>query len=357
MKMKDMSFTESDFGTTWNGVPVRLFTLSSELLQVSITNFGGIITKVIAPDRKGDSKNIVLGFDTIEDYQSDQYLKNCNYFGCIVGRVCNRIREGKFQLKGKEYHLPINEKDRHIHGGIEGFDKKVWDPEPYETSERVGLRLKYESREGEEGYPGNLLVSADYYLSRDNELVIEYTAQTDKSTIVNLTNHSYFNLGSVKGDICNHYLTVPASTYTELDNLIPTGRILEVDQTPYDFREEKMIGERIDQLPDGYDINFPLDDHTEGVCRFAGRLSEQESGRYIEVFTTQPALQIYSGFYIPELIINGIKKFGRYSGFALETQNYPDAINHSNFPSVVLNPGETYKHKTIYKTGILKELL
>lgn len=346
-----MNLTQRDFGITKNGIPVSLFTLSKELLQVSITNFGGIITKINTADRNGKLENIVLGFDRVEDYQSNQYLKNCHYFGCIVGRVCNRIRNGKFQLHGKEYHLPINEKDRHIHGGIEGFDKKVWDPEPYETSDRVGLRLKYYSKDGEEGYPGNLNVTVDYYLTVDNELVIEYTAQTDKSTIVNLTNHSYFNLGSAKGDILTHYLTVPASTYTELENLIPTGRILEVDQTPYDFREEKMIGARIGQLSDGYDINLPLDDDRKGVCRFAGRLSERESGRCVEVITTQPALQIYSGYYIPELIINGKKKFGRYSGFALETQNFPDAINHLGFPSIVLKPEEIYKHKTIYKFG------
>lgn len=347
-----MNVTQSDFGTTQNGVPVSLFTLSKELLQVSITNFGGIITELNAPDRNGKPDNIVLGFDSVEDYQSEQYLENCHYFGCIVGRISNRIRGGKFQLNGNDYQLPINDKDRHIHGGIEGFDKKVWEAQPYETSDRVGLTLKYLSKDGEEGYPGNLSVTVDYYLTRDNELVIEYTAQTDKSTIVNLTNHSYFNLSGGKENILNHYLTVPASTYTELENLIPTGKIRKVKKTPYDFRKETKIGDRTEQLVDGYDINLPLDDDSEGVCRFAGRLSDKVSGRYVEVLTTKPALQIYSGYYIPELKVNGEMKFGKYAGFALETQNYPDAINHPNFPSIVISPPKVYKHKTIYRFGV-----
>jgi len=347
-----MSISKIIFGKTLKGEQVDLYQLEKSNLKVGITNFGGIISNLCFPDRNGKLDNIVLGFDSVEDYQSDQYLENCHYFGCIVGRVCNRIREGKFQLNGKNYQLPINDKDRHIHGGIEGFDKKVWDASPYETSDRVGLVLKYFSKDGEEGYPGNLEVSVDYCLTRENELVIEYTAQTDKSTIVNLTNHSYFNLSGGKENILNHYLTVPASTYTELDKLIPTGKIRKVEKTPYNFRKETKIGDRIEQLEDGYDINLPLDDESEGVCRFAGRLSDKVSGRYIDVLTTKPALQIYSGYYIPELKVNGKMKFGKYSGFALETQNYPDAINHPNFPSIVVSPSKIYKHKTIYRFGV-----
>lgn len=350
-----MKIKQQNFGCTHNGGNPNLFILSNDFMEVSLTNFGGIISNLKTPDRNGDLTNIVLGFDSVEEYQSEQYLENCHYFGCIIGRVCNRISKGQFTLNGKKYILPINNEDRHIHGGIEGFDKKIWKAKIIDEPQQVGVQLTYFSIDGEEGYPGNLETTVNYFLTSQNELVIEYHAKTDQPTIINLTNHSYFNLTGGVENILNHYLTVPASTYTELNNLMPTGRILPVEGTPFDFRNERKIGSKINELPDGYDINFPLDSTGGETCRFAGKLSEKKTGRFVEVFTTQPALQIYAGYYIPELIVNGEKKFGQYSGFALETQHFADAVNHSHFPSIVLNPGETFYQKTVYRFGILEE--
>lgn len=350
-----MNIKQQTFGKTREGKTPLLFTLSNDFMEVSLTNFGGIISHLKTPDRNGNLTNIVLGFDTIEEYQSEQYLENCHYFGCIVGRVCNRISKGKFTLNGKQYILPINNEDRHIHGGIVGFDKKEWTAKIIEEPEQVGIQLTYFSADGEEGYPGNLETTVNYFLTSHNELVIEYHAKTYQPTIINLTNHSYFNLTGGIENILNHYLTVPASTYTELNNLMPTGRILPVEGTPFDFRNERKIGSKINELPDGYDINFPFDSPGGETCRFAGKLSEKKTGRFMEVFTTQPALQIYAGYYIPKLMVDGKKKFGKYSGFALETQHFADAINHSHFPSIVLNPEDSFYQKTIYRFGILEE--
>lgn len=348
-----MRINQQNFGLTAKGENTGLFILSNDFMKVSLSNYGGIISNLETMDKNGNLANIVLGFDSVEEYQSEQYLHNCHYFGCIVGRVCNRISKGQFSLNGKKYQLPINNEDRHIHGGMEGFDKKLWKVSKIEESNQVGIQLTYLSRDGEEGYPGNLETKVNYFLTAENELVIEYFAKTDQPTIVNLTNHSYFNLTGGAENILNHYLTIPASTYTELENLMPTGRILPVEGTPFDFRKEIKVGSKIEQLPDGYDINFPLDSPTDKTCRFAGRLSEKKTGRFVEVYTTQPALQIYAGYYIPELSINGKKKFGKYSGFALETQHFADAINHSHFPSIVLNPDELFHQKTIYRFGVL----
>ncbi|NOR76460.1 MAG: galactose-1-epimerase [Draconibacterium sp.] len=265
----EMNIKQHSFGRTLDGKDTQLFILSNNFMEVALSNFGGIISSLKTPDRNGDLTNIVLGFDSVEEYQSEQYLKNCHYFGCIVGRVCNRISKGKFTLNGKQYTLPVNNEDRHIHGGIEGFDKKIWTAKTIEESEQVGIQLTYFSKDGEEGYPGNLETTVNYFLTSENELVIEYYAKTDQPTIINLTNHSYFNLTGGAGNVLNHYLTIPASTYTELENLMPTGRILPVEKTPFDFRKEIKVGSKIEQLPDGYDINFPLDSSTGKNCRFA----------------------------------------------------------------------------------------
>jgi aldose 1-epimerase len=288
-----VKISKKPFGKTKEGRNVNLFTLDNGNMQVSATDYGCTITKIKTPDKKGGIDNIVLGFNSVEGYQSKQYLDNCHYFGCIVGRVCNRISKGKFTLNGKQYSLPINNEDRHIHGGIEGFDKKIWMAEPWESENKAGLTFSYLSPDGEEGYPGNLETTVNYYLTLQNELIIEYRAKTDKPTIINLTNHSYFNLTGGAENILNHSLKVSASTYTELNNLMPTGRIIGVEGTPYDFRKEIEIGSRINQLPDGYDINFPLDSPSNETCRFAGRLSEKETGRYVDVLTKQPAVQNY----------------------------------------------------------------
>lgn len=346
-----MNISKKPFGITRSGKQADLFILKNDQIEVSITNYGGIITSILMPDKQGKKEEIVLGFDQLEEYWSEQYLRNCHYFGCIVGRVCNRISNGRFELNGKTYQLAINDADRHIHGGIEGFDKKVWNAIVIDEPNKVGVELSYLSPDMEEGYPGNLQTKVRYTLNDHNELSLEYEAHTDQPTIINLTNHSYFNLNSDKASILNHFLEIPAEEYVELKNLMPTGRILKTANTPYDFRKKRTIGEQINAIPDGYDLNYILE-KPSGKLAWAGTLSEANSGRNIEVFTTQPGLQIYSGYYIPELELNGEKCFGRYAGFALETQHYADSVNHPEFPSTVLNPGDTYQQKTIYKFGI-----
>lgn len=342
-----MQLTQKPFGLTPKGEQAELFILKNEQLEISITNYGGIITSLKMPDKHGNIENIVLGFDRLEEYWSEQYLQNCHYFGCIVGRVCNRITKGHFVLNGKSYQLAINDADRHIHGGIEGFDKKLWKAKCIEEADRIGLELSYLSPDKEEGYPGTVQTTVRYTLNEKNELSIDYKATTDKSTIINLTNHTYFNLNGGKANILNHSLEIPAKLYVELKNLMPTGQILKVDNTPFDFRKKQLIGSQIGLLPDGYDICYALDNYSSQLI-WAGTLSEETSGRKVKVHTTQPGLQIYSGYYIPELMVNGERKFGKYSGFALETQHYADAINNPHFPSVILNRGETFHHQTIF---------
>lgn len=343
-----MHITKKRFGLTRQGEQAYLFILKNDQIEVSITNYGGIITSIKMPDRKGNKKEIVLGFNRLEDYWSEQYLQNCHYFGCLVGRVCNRICKGRFTLNEKTYELAINDADRHLHGGIEGFDKKLWQAKPIQEEGIVGVELSYLSPHMEEGYPGNLLTKVRYTLNEKNELSLDYKAETDQSTIINLTNHTYFNLNGGKANILNHSLEILAEKYVELKNLMPTGKILKVKGTPYDFREKRQIGKSIELLPDGYDLNYVLK-KPQGRLAWAGTLSEETSGRSVQVFSTQPGLQIYSGYYIPELELDDKKRFGKYSGFALETQHYADSINQPEFPTTVLNPGEKYHQKTVYK--------
>ena len=238
----------------------------------------------------------------------------------------------------------------HLHGGIVGFDRRLWSADIIDESERVGVVLSYLSPDMEEGYPGNATITCTYTLNNNNELAIEYTAETDQSTIVNLTNHTYFNLTGGNDQILNHELELPAKTFTESIGSIPTGEIVSVNGTPFDFLTKKKLGKDIEPLPDGYDLNFVLDNEN-GKLVFAGCLSEETSGRKIEVYTTQPGIQLYTGYWIPELTIDGLKKFGRYSGVALETQHYPDSINKPHFPPVILNPGQKLYEKTVYQFG------
>jgi aldose 1-epimerase len=259
--------------------------------------------------------------------------------------------EGKFSLEGKNYSLAVNNGPNHLHGGITGFDKRLWKSEIIEETEQVGVVLSYVSPDMEEGYPGNLTVSCRYTLNNKNELGIEYTATADKTTVVNLTNHTYFNLTGGKDKILDHKLELPAKTFTKSIGSIPTGDIATVKGTPFDFLTRKNLGQDIDGLEDGYDLNFVLDSE-EGKMVFAGCLCEEKSGRKVDVYTTQPGIQLYTGYWIPELTIDGQKKFGRYSGIALETQHYPDSINKPNFPSVILLPEKTFKEKTVYTFGL-----
>ncbi|MBV5314634.1 MAG: galactose mutarotase [Prolixibacteraceae bacterium] len=346
-----MKITRSLFGKTNEGIEVELFTLTNDYqTTVKITNYGAIITSIVTPDENGTLADIVCGFEKLENYLSAEYLGSYPYFGCICGRVCNRIAEGKFTLEGKSYSLAVNNGPNHLHGGLIGYDRRLFSAEVIDESGKVGVKLTYQSQDMEEGYPGNIKVTCTYTLNNNNELSIEYTAETDQTTIVNLTNHTYFNLTGGKESILNHELELTAKTFTESIGSIPTGNIVTVEGTPFDFLTKKKLGKDIAGLADGYDLNFVLD-NDEGKLVHAGSLSEETSGRMVEVYTTQPGIQLYTGFWIPELTINGEKKFGKYSGVALETQHYPDSINKPDFPSVILSPGQKFYEKTVYEFG------
>jgi len=346
-----MKITKSLFGNTKEGLEVELFTLTNDKqVNVKITNYGAIITSIETPDKNGEITNIACGFDKLETYLSAEYLGSYPYFGCICGRVCNRIAEGKFELEGKKYSLAVNNGPNHLHGGLVGYDKRLWSSELIEEKEKVGVKLTYLSPDMEEGYPGNLKVSCTYSLNNNNELSIEYGAETDQTTIVNLTNHTYFNLTGGKEEILNHELQLLSKTYTLNIGSIPTGEILSVEGTVNDFLSGKKLGKDITGLEDGYDLNFVLDNN-DGSLVYAGCLSEETSGRKVEVYTTQPGIQLYTGYWIPELAIDGQRKFGRFSGVALETQHFPDAINKPQFAPVTLAPGQKLYEKTIYRFG------
>ncbi len=332
-----------------NGKIVKLYTLKNKNgTTVEITNYGGIIVRLFTSDRKGKFSNIVLGFDDFESY-----LQNKPYFGAIIGRYANRIKSAEFELFGKKYFLYKNDGENSLHGGKRGFDKVLWKSEKIEENNFSGVVLKYLSKDGEEGYPGNLNVRVEYILNNDDELKITFYAKTDKPTILNLTNHSYFNLkDGGKSSILEHILKINSDYYTEVDEkLIPTGRILPVEGTPYDFREPKKIGKDINRLKGGYDINYVLNKREK--FSLSAYVYEPESGRTLEVWTTQPGLQFYSGNFLDGKIKGheGIY-YKKHSGFCLETQHFPDSPHHKNFPSTVLKPGETYKQITIFKFGI-----
>ncbi len=347
-----MKISKSVFGKLSEGKTVYLYTLHNDNgIEVGITNYGAIITSVTTPDKKGNFANIVCGFGKLEHYMDEKYLSNYPYFGSIIGRVGNRIKVGKFTLEGIDYQVAVNNGPNHLHGGSVGFDRRLWQAEAMVEEEKVGLLLTYFSPHLEENYPGNLNVSCLYSLNNDNELAIDYFATTDQTTIINLTNHSYFNLTGGKKNILNHELVLSASQITESVDLIPTGNIIPVAGTPFDFTSFKPVKKDIAALEQGYDLNYVLDNE-EGDLVYAACLKEKSSGRQVEVFTTQPGIQLYTGYWIPELKIDGKKCFGSYSGIALETQHYPDSINHPSFPSVILEPGEKYQQSTVYRFGL-----
>jgi len=305
--------------------------------EVSITDYGGAITSLKTPDRHGTFGDIVLGFKTLEEY-----VQQSRYFGALIGRHANRIANGKFSLNGVEYQLPKNNGANHLHGGFKGFDKRVWNV----REDGNTLHLSYLSKDGEENYPGSLEALVDFTLL-DNELRLDYHATTDRDTIVNLTNHSYFNLLG-DGTILEHELTLNADSFTPVtDDLIPTGEIQPVAGTPMDFRKAKAIGAQIHH--GGYDHNFVMA-NWDGSLKFAARLYEPVSGRVLEILTTEPGMQFYSGNFLDGSLIG--KKgaaYEKYAGLCLEPQHFPDAPNHPNFPSTVLRPGEEYHQTTVYR--------
>lgn len=351
------TITRADFGKTKEGQPVQLYTLTNRNGVVAkITDFGGHITELQTPDRNGRLTNIVLGYDTIEPYTD---RKTNPYFGSLVGRYANRIAKGKFTLEGKQYTLATNNGENHLHGGERGFDMRVWKAQPIEDKgDGPALRLTYSSADGEEGYPGKLDTTVIYTLTHDNELKIDYRAKTDKPTIINLTNHAYFNLsGEASGDtILDHVLTLNADRYTPVSEaLVPTGELKPVEGTPFDFTEPHAIGERITKVggtPSGYDHNFVL--NGKGMKK-AAEVYDPGSGRVMEIRTTQPGIQFYTGNFLDgSMTGKGGKVYVKHYAFCLETQHFPDSPNQKSFPSVVLRPGEEYHEVTLHKFSTRK---
>lgn len=342
------------FGTAPDGTEVQLFTLrNAQGLIATITNYGGLVTSLQVPDKQGKLSDIVLGFDELKAYQR-QPPYDSPYFGALIGRYGNRIAKGKFTLDGKEYTLATNNGPNTLHGGKRGFDKVVWQATPSTSADGPTLTLKYTSKDGEEGYPGNLTATVVYTLTNTDALRIEYTATTDKATPVNLTNHSYFNLGYGQAkDILSHELMLEADRYTVVDNtLIPTGELRAVVNTPFDFRQPHTIGERIAQVPGGYDHNWVLNG---SGTRTAAKVYEPTSGRTMEVVTDQPGVQFYSGNFLDgSLTGKQSVTYTKHAGLALETQHFPDSPNQKSFPSTILQPGETYHSTTEYRFGVRK---
>ena len=351
-----LSLERQPFGTTSQGEPVELFTLTNASgMRVRFTNYGGIITSIEVPDRAGTLEDVTLGFDSLAGYLGEH-----PYFGALVGRYGNRIARGRFTLDGKEYTLAVNNGPNHLHGGLRGFDKVVWRAEPFENDSSVGAVLSYASANGEEGYPGSLQARVTYTLTNDNALRFAYHATTDAPTPVNLTQHAYFNLaGDGEGDILDHQLVLNASRYTPVDStLIPTGEIAPVRGTPFDFTTPTAIGARIGQdheqlrFGGGYDHNFVLDRQGDGLS-LAARLTEPTSGRVMEVLTTEPGIQFYSGNFLDgSLTGKGGHVYEHRSGLALETQHFPDSPNQPAFPTTILRPGEEYRSETVYRFSV-----
>ncbi len=346
-----MQILSTNFGQV-NNVDVQLFTLKNEVdLEIKITNYGGIVTSIKTPDNKGEFQNIVLGFDKLENYLSKAYLDSYPCFGALIGRFGNRIAKGKFSLDGNNYKLDINHSPNHLHGGFKGFDKNIWKSKLFENEKAVGVKLTYLSKDGEGGYPGNLTIKVNYSLTNNNEFIIEYFAKTDKATPINLTHHSYFNL-SGETTILNHELQLNSKEINEVNaELIPTGKMLSVKNTPFDFRKIKTLKKDFDRLENGYDNNYSLNNE-HGKFIKAGELYERNTGRLMEIFTTEVGIQLYTGKFIPKLTIDDQEKFGNFSGVALETQHYPDSPNHPNFPSTILRPEEKYHQRTVYKFSV-----
>ena len=358
-KMPIPTIDKTQFGKTMEGTDVDQYILSNNKgMEVRIITYGGIITSWTAVDKNGDYKDIVLGYNTLAEYEAET-----PYFGALIGRYGNRIAGGKFKIEDQEYTLAANNGVNHLHGGLKGFDKVVWDAKTIINDSTVSLELSYLSKDMEEGYPGNLNTKVTYTLNNDDELSVSYEATTDKPTIVNLTQHSYFNLtADFNQDVLDHEIVINADSFLPVDNaLIPTGEFRDVNKTPFDFRKPKAIGQQISdkntQLENGmgYDHCWVLNDQDKGL-RFVASAYEPASGRMLEVFSDEPGIQFYSGNFLDGTLPN--KSNGTYqhrTGFCFETQHYPDSPNQKNFPSVRLNPGEKYNSKTVFRLSAVSK--
>ena len=351
--MSLVNIDKKPFGVTKDGIDINQYILkNANGMQITVINYGGIITSWKAKDRDGSYEDIVLGFDNLSDYESSS-----PYFGALIGRYGNRIKEGKFSLDGVDYTLEVNNGENHLHGGVKGFDKVIWEVEKEVKESSASLILTYISTDMEEGYPGNLDVKVIYTLTNDDELKVRYEAETDKKTIVNLTQHSYFNLSAnLSRDILAHQITIDADSFLPVDKtLIPSGELRDVEGTPFDFRVPKRVGDDINEdytqltFGNGYDHCWVLNNQNEGV-RFVASAYDTLSGRSLEIFSDQPGIQFYSGNFLDGTLKS--KDGGNYefrSGFCLETQHYPNSPNQESFPSVILNPGEKYNTETIFR--------
>ena len=356
MRKNKVSITKSFYGETKGNKKVDLYSFKNENgMQVDIINYGGIITSLKVPDKNGETENIVLGYSKLKDYINEN-----PYFGSIIGRYGNRIAKGKFNLNGNQYTLATNNDENHLHGGNIGFDKVIWDAETKINSNSSSLILKYLSRDMEEGYPGNLYTTVTYKITNDNSVEIKYEAQTDKTTVINLTQHSYFNLsGDFNQSILNHKVKINANQFLPVNkSLIPTGNKLNVSMTPFDFRNYKEIKKDInaDDLQlnygNGYDHCWVLNDYKNGY-RLVASAFHEESGRLMEVYSDQPGLQFYTGNFLDGSLPQKGEGFYNFrSGFCMETQHFPNSPNQPDFPSVTLNPNEKYNSKTTYKFKI-----
>ena len=343
------SVEKSDFGALPDGTAVQLYTLSnSHGMTAKIMTYGAILTSLTAPDKTGKFADVVLGFDTLEGY-----LSGSPYFGATVGRVANRIAKGNYTVDGKEYAAAVNNGPNSLHGGLKGFDKVIWNAEP--QTGKAAVKFTYTSPDGEEGYPGTLTVAVTYTLTDDNAIQIDYAATTDKATPVNLTNHSYFNLAG-GGEVLNHKIMINANKYTPTDDtLIPTGELKNVKGTPLDFTKAHAIGAHLTELagpaPQGYDHNFVLSKSRNAKTpTLAARVSEPTTGRILEMYTTEPGVQFYTGNFLDGTVKGkGGTAYAIHTAFCLEAQHYPDSVNHPQFPTTILKPGQTYRQTTIYK--------
>jgi aldose 1-epimerase len=342
---------KAKYGTTKDGQAVDVFTLTNANgIVAKVITYGALLTEFHVPDRTGAMADVVLGFASLAAYEGDH-----PYFGATIGRVGNRIAKGRFKVDGREYTVALNNGPNHLHGGLRGFDKRVWKAQAVPAASGAAVKFTYASADMEEGYPGNLTAAVVYTLTDANELRLDYTAATDKPTLVNLTNHSYFNLaGEGQGTILDHELTIMADRFTPVDDtLIPTGEIAAVRGTVMDFTRSTAIGARIAQVPGaapgGYDHNYVLT-HGGGVLAMSATVREPKSGRVMDVLTTEPGVQLYTGNFLDGTLIGkaGVA-YKQHFGLCLETQHFPDSINHPNFPSVVLQPGKTYKSTTVYR--------
>jgi aldose 1-epimerase len=347
------------FGVTPDGKQVDLYTLTNANgIEVRVMTYGATIVSLKTPDKDSVMGDIVLGYDSLAGY-----IANSPYFGAVVGRYGNRIAKGRFTLDGKTYQLAINNGPNALHGGIKGFDKVVWQGDPVRTDSTVGVAMTYVSADGEEGYPGTLTARVTYSLDNHDKLTVSYEASTDKATPINLTQHTYWNLGGAgSGDILSHVLTINADSFTPVDTtLIPTGQIAPVEGTPFDFRTGHAIGQRIEadnqqlRFGGGYDHNFVLNrDSTEGLVK-AARVVDTGTGRTLEIFTTEPGIQFYSGNYLDGTITGkGGRVYVHRGALCLETQHYPDSPNHKNFPSTILKPGERWQSETQFVFGVVR---